>query len=82
MYGAKVLVLWRITSRGVAYIYQRFGRNFTGSTLNMVTAQSFESLVLIHQSDQRDIRKPEFTFVAIISGPSCVRVCVCVCGGG
>jgi hypothetical protein len=78
MYGAKVLILWRMTSRGVAYIYQRFGLASTGSTLKMVTARSFESLVLTYQSAQRDLRKPDFTSVAITSGPSRALVFVCV----
>jgi len=58
MYGTKVLVLWRMTSRGVAYIYQRLGRTSTGFTLKMVTAQSFESLVPIYQSAQRASENP------------------------
>ena len=81
MYETKILVLWCMTSRGVAYIYQRFGRASTGSTLKMVTARPFESLVSIYQYAQRDLRKPEFTYTAIISGSSRARarVCVCVC---
>jgi hypothetical protein len=79
MYGAKVLVLWRMTLRGVAYIYQRFGRTSTGSTLKMVIARFFESSVPLYQSAQRDITKPEFTFVATVSCPLRVRICMCVC---